>query len=275
MGGRTRWTRGRPGRPPDGSVGRVLSIVSQKGGVGKTTTAVNLAAAFARRGLKTLLVDTDPQGAVRYGVGLRRGHPTLGFDDYLRGEAALREVILPTALPWLRVILAGSVTDLADHSEYEMRVGSSRVLGELLEAARSRCHVVVVDTPPGLGAITRRVLAASQHVLVPLQCEPLALQTTPQILRAVQDSVAENPGLVLEGLLLTMCEAGSPASERVLHYVREHLPAHLVFPIRIPRTPSAADAFAAGQPVVLRTPADPAAQAYVNLATQLAERLGP
>src|SRR6187455_3148521 len=74
-------------------VGRVLSIVSQKGGVGKTTTAVNLSAAFARRGLKTLLIDADPQGAVRYGVGLRRGHPTIGFDDYLRGERSLREVI--------------------------------------------------------------------------------------------------------------------------------------------------------------------------------------
>ncbi len=266
--------RGRRGRAPDGNVGRVLSIVSQKGGVGKTTTAVNLAAAFARRGLKTLLIDTDPQGAVRYGVGLRRGHPTIGFDDYVRGDVPLREVILPTALPWLRVILAGSVSDLADHSAFQERVAHSEVLGELLATARERCHVVVVDTPPGLGAITRRVLAASQHVLVPLQCEPLALQTTPQILRAIQDIVHQNEELVLEGLLLTMYEAGSPATERVVHYVREHLPAHLVFPTRIPRTPATADAFAAGQPVVLRTPADPAAQAYVNLATQLAERLG-
>lgn len=266
--------RVRQSRGPGADVGRVLSVVSQKGGVGKTTTAVNLAAAFARRGLKTLLIDTDPQGAVRYGVGLRRGHPTAGFDDYLRGSAALREVILPTALPWLRVILAGSVSDQADHSEFQTRVGGSRVLADLLATARERCHVVVVDTPPGLGAITRRVLAASQHVIVPLQCEPLALQTTPQILRAIQDVVAENDELVLEGLLLTMFEAGSPATERVVHYVREHLPAHLVFDTRIPRTPATADAFAAGQPVVLRTPADAAAQAYVNLATVLAERLG-
>ncbi len=253
-------------------MGRVLSIVSQKGGVGKTTTAVNLAAAFARRGLKTLLIDTDPQGAVRYGVGLRRGHPTVGFDDYLRGERSLREVILPTALPWMRVILAGSVSEQADHSGFQRRIGESNVLAELLQLARERCHVVVVDTPPGLGSITRRVLAASQHAVVPLQCEPLALQTTPQILRAIQDVVAENPELTLEGILLTMYEAGNPATDRVVRYVREHLPQHLVFDTPIPRTHATADAFAAGQPVVLRAPADAASQAYINLATRLAER---
>lgn len=253
-------------------MGRVLSIVSQKGGVGKTTTAVNLAAAFARRGLKTLLIDTDPQGAVRYGVGLRRGHPTVGFDDYLKGERTLREVILPTALPWMRVILAGSVSEQADHSGFQQRVGESGVLAGLLQTARERCHVVVVDTPPGLGSITRRVLAASQHVIVPLQCEPLALQTTPQILRAIQDMAAENAELTLEGILLTMYEQGNPATERVVHYVREHLPQHLVFDVKIPRTPATADAFAVGQPVVLRAPADPASQAYINLATRLAER---
>jgi chromosome partitioning protein len=252
-------------------MGDVLAIVSQKGGVGKTTTAVNLAAAFARRGLKTLIIDVDPQGAVRYGVGLRRDHESAGFADYLNGLKSLREVILPTVLPWLRAILAGSVSDEADHATYQRLISETNLLPELLATARTRCHVVVVDTPPGLGAITRKVLEASQHVIVPLQCEPLALQTTPQILRGIQDIASVNEQLTFDGILMTMFEPGNPASERVVDYVRRHLPSNIVFPIVIPRTLATADAFAAGQPVVMRSPADPASQAYVNLATHLAD----
>jgi chromosome partitioning protein len=254
-------------------MGDVLAIASQKGGVGKTTTAVNLAAAFARRGLKTLIIDVDPQGSVRYGVGLRRDHSVYGFADYLNGERPLRDIILPTALPWLRVILAGSVSDEADHATYQQLIAETDLLPELFEMARQRCHVVVVDTPPGLGTITRKVLQASQHVIVPLQCEPLALQTTPQILRGIQDIVPDNGQLTLDGILLTMHEPDNPASKRVVDYVRQHLPANIVFNQTIPRTIAAADAFAAGHPVVTRTPADAASQAYVNVATILAERL--
>ena len=129
----------------------------------------------------------------------------------------------------------------------------------------------MVDTPPGLGAVTRRVLAHSQHVIVPLQCEPLALQTTTQILRAVRDATAQNHALVLDGILLTMLEDGNAVSQRVAAYVREQLPAEMLFDVAIPRTMASIDAFAAGQPVVLRSPDDPAAQAY----TRLAELLDP
>ena len=253
-------------------MGRVLAVVSQKGGVGKTTTTVNLAAAFARRGLKTLIVDVDPQGAVRYGAGLRKGHPTYGFADYLNGARSLREIILPTALPWMRVILAGSVSDSADHSSFVERISHTDILQDLLATARDRCDIVVVDTPPGLGPIVQRVLRSSQHVIVPLQCEPLALQTTPQILRGIQEVVSANDELTLDGILMTMFEPGNPASQRIAQYVRSHLPLNMVFDVVVPRTSAAIDAFAAGQPVVLRTPSDAASQAYVNLATLLAER---
>jgi chromosome partitioning protein len=256
------------------SVGQVIAVVSQKGGVGKTTTAVNLAAALARRGLRTLLVDTDPQGSVRFGAGLRTGHETAGFSDYLAGTRALREVILPTSLPWLRVILAGTVSDAAEHEHYLARIADTRVLHDLLTMARERCDVVVVDTPPGLGPITRRVLEASQRALIPLQCEPLALQTTPQILRGIGEIAKVNPALTLDGILLTMVDEASDASRRVQAYVREHLPRALVLDLVVPRRAATADAFSAGQPVVVRDPGDPAAQAYVNLATLLAERIG-
>ena len=253
-------------------MGQILSVVSQKGGVGKTTTAVNLAAAFARRGLRTLLVDVDPQGAVRYGAGLRRGHATRGFFDYITGQSGLREIILPTQLPWLRVLLVGTVTEAANHAGYHGLVADTDMLRDVLTEARARCDVVVVDTPPGLGAVVHRALEASQHALVTLQCEPLALQTTPQILRAIQEIAAINSDLTLDGILLTMYEESNPACLRVAEYVRTHLPADMVLDIVVPRSAAAAEAFAAGQPVVLRNPADPASQAYVNLATLLAER---
>ena len=254
-------------------MGTVLAIVSQKGGVGKTTTAINLASALARRGRKTLLVDVDPQGSVRHGVGLSDPGQSAGLADVLLGGRELQDVVLATSLPWLRVLLAGSVADSAEHESYSAQIALSPKLGELFERARNRGYLVVVDTPPGLGAVTRRVLSYSQHVLVPLQSEPLALQTTTQILRAIREASVANPGLVLDGILLTMVEEGNEVSQRVAAYVREQLPPELLFDVEIPRTMASIDAFAAGQPVILRSPDDPAAVAYSRLAELLDSRL--
>lgn len=253
--------------------GQILAVVSQKGGVGKTTTAVNLAAALAMRGVKTLLIDVDPQGSVRYGIGLARQTRLAGFADYLAGRATLRQIVLPTLLPHLRAIVAGTVIEDAGHESYQRRVAEAPQFAELLEAARERSTVIVVDTPPGLGTLTRATLAASQRALVPLQCEPLALQTTPQILRTLREIVRGNPSLVLDGLVLTMYEEGSPLSRRIADYVREQLPPDLLVDVVVPRTLAAADAFAAGQPVVYRTPGDPASEAYRRLADIVAGRL--
>lgn len=254
-------------------MGTVLAIVSQKGGVGKTTTAINLASALARRGRKTLLVDVDPQGAVRHGIGLTGATHPAGLADVLMGTHELQDVVLPTPLPWLRVLLAGSVAEAGEHETYQAQVAGSPKLGELFARARSRGYIVVVDTPPGLGAVTRRVLSFSQHVIVPLQSEPLALQTTTQILRAIREAKVANPELSLDGILLTMVEEGNAVSQRVAAYVREQLPPELLIDVAIPRTMASIDAFAAGQPVVLRSPDDAAAKAYERLAELLDPKL--
>ncbi len=254
-------------------MGQVLAVVSQKGGVGKTTTAINLAAALARRGLKTLLIDSDPQGSVRYGLGLNAAVTRVGLSDFLAGTHEMHEVVRTTNLPWLRVVAAGSVSDSPTHDTYLRDLAESPRTAELLERARERGYVVVVDTPPGLGPVVHRVLGCSQHVLIPLQCEPLALQTTTQILRGIRSALASNPGLALDGILLTMVEPENPASQRVAAYVREQLPRGLVLDMVVPRTPASIDAFAAGQPLVLRDPNDPAARAYTALAEHLAGKL--
>ncbi len=254
-------------------MGTVLAVVSQKGGVGKTTTAINLASALALRGRKTLLVDVDPQGAVRHGIGLGEDIAQPGLADVLSGARELQDVVLPTPLPWLRVLLAGSVSESGEHESYGALISGSERLAELFDRARARGYLVVVDTPPGLGPVTRKVLSAADHVLVPLQCEPLALQTTTQILRAVREASRANPRLALEGILLTMLEPASELSQRVASYVRDQLPPELVFEVAIPRTVATADAFAAGQPVVLRSPDDDASVAYRQVAEVLDGRL--
>ena len=247
-----------------------LAVVSQKGGVGKTTTAINLAAALAKLGTRTLLIDIDPQGSVRFGLGLRSEGG--GIAEFLEGSKELPEIVRATSLPFLRVLLAGAVVDTGDHAEYQQLVARSPKLKELFELAVQRGYLVVVDTPPGLGPIVQAVLAASDRVLVPLQCEPLALQTTSQILKGIKAAMAKHDSLRLEGIVLTLYEEESAICRKIAERVRQQLPPELVFEVPVPRTPATVEAFAAGQPVVLRSPEDPASAAYIALAEALIRR---
>ncbi len=246
-----------------------LAVVSQKGGVGKTTTAINVAAALARRGVRTLLVDADPQGAVRFGLGLNNDGG--GIVEYLMGAKDFHDIVRPTSLAYLSAVVTGSVADTGDHAAYHQLIASPR-LRELFRTATERGYAVVVDTPPGLGPIVQAVLAASDRVIVPLQCEPLALQTTSQILKGIRDAISRHGNLRLEGIVLTLYDAESEICRKIAERVRAQLPPQLLFDPPVPRTMATVEAFAAGQPVVLRTPDDAASVAYGTLAEALSRR---
>jgi chromosome partitioning protein len=247
-----------------------LAVVSQKGGVGKTTTAINLAAALARRGVRTLLVDADPQGAVRLGLGLNNDGG--GVVEYLMGAKDFHDIVRPTPLMYLSAIGAGSVADTGDHAAYHQLIASSPRLRELFRTAHERGFAVVVDTPPGLGPVVQAVMAASDRVIVPLQCEPLALQTTSQILKGIRAAISRHGNLRLEGIVLTLYEEESEICRKIAARVREQLPPQLLFDPPVPRTRATVEAFAAGQPVVLRSPDDAASAAYAALAEALSRR---
>jgi chromosome partitioning protein len=254
---------------------RVLAIANQKGGVGKTTTAINLGTALAAIGEDVLIIDLDPQGNASTGLGIDRRNRNHSTYDVLTGEAALRDSIVPTAVP--RLHLAPSTLDL---SGLELEIGQARdrafrlrnALAPLNTMGSTRFSYVLVDCPPSLNLLTVNAMAAANAILVPLQCEFFALEGLSQLLKTVE-SVREqlNPGLTIHGIVLTMFDARNNLSGQVVADVREFMGAK-VYDTIIPRNVRVSEAPSYGKPVLVYDLKCSGSEAYLRLATEVIQR---
>lgn len=250
---------------------RVVAIVNQKGGVGKTTTAVNLAAGLAVAEHRTLLVDLDPQGNASSGVGVDKASLTRSIYDVLVGGAPLESAIIRTGIEYLDIVpatvdLFGAEIELVNEMAREHR------LREALHTVRDRYDFILVDCPPSLGLLTVNALTGVDSVLIPIQCEYYALEGLSQLLgtiRIVQKNL--NPGLEIEGVLLTMYDSRLNLARQVGDEAVEHF-GKKVYDTVIPRNVRLSEAPSFGQPVLLYDILSPGAVSYMKLAEEVIER---
>jgi chromosome partitioning protein len=250
---------------------RIVAIVNQKGGVGKTTTAINLGAALAELGRQVVLVDLDPQGNSTSGLGFDVRRQRLTVYQLLSGEAVIDDVALPTAVPGLHLVpsdlaLAGAEIELATQPEREFRL--RRALGEL----RGGFGHVIIDCPPSLGLLTLNALTAANEVLVPMQCEFFALEGLGNLVYTVALVRQRlNPELRLSGILMTQFDARTTVAWEVVDQVRRAYPAE-TYATLIPRNVRLSEAPSHGRPITLYDPSCKGALAYRELAKEVLAR---
>lgn len=251
---------------------KIVAVANQKGGVGKTTTAVNLAAWFAESGIEVLVLDLDPQGNLTSSLGVDRTNLPHSTYELLLGDIALPEATLPEVRPALDLIaarreLAGAEVELAgvDQKEYRLR----RAIQGQVEAY----DVVLIDCPPSLGLLTINALSAADEVIIPIQCEYLALEGLMQLINSM-DLIKRriNPALDVLGVVMTMYDARTRLSADVVDNVRQHFPRH-IFESVIPRSVRLAEAPSYGQSIVEYAPTSSGAEAYRALTGEVAKRL--
>ncbi|MFE1597558.1 ParA family protein [Methylobacterium sp. ID0610] len=259
---------------------RIIALANQKGGVGKTTTAINLGTALAAIGEQVLIIDLDPQGNASTGLGIDRRQRRLSTYDVLAGDAPLREAIQVTAVP--RLAIAPSTMDLLG-LEMEMATAADRAqrLRRVLEPVTNsdlpedeRFTYVLIDCPPSLNLLTINALTAADAVLVPLQCEFFALEGLSQLLRTVEQvKGALNPRLAIQGIVLTMFDPRNNLSSQVVADVREFM-GDKVYETMIPRNVRVSEAPSHGKPVLLYDLKCAGSQAYLRLASEIIQREG-
>ncbi|HRP06929.1 MAG TPA: AAA family ATPase [Gemmatimonadales bacterium] len=252
---------------------RIISIANQKGGVGKTTTAVNLAASLAIAERRTLLIDADPQGNATSGVGIDKNAVEASLYDVLIEGSSIVDVARPDdQLPFLKVVpatqdLVGAELELVGAPDREGR------LRKAVEAARGNYDYILIDCPPSLGLVTLNVLAGSDGVLIPIQCEYYALEGISQLLntiRLVQQNF--NPDLQIDGVLLTMYDARLNLSKQVVEEAKEYFGAK-VFKTVIPRNVRLAEAPSFGKPILMYDVQSVGAKSYLSVAQELIKRI--
>ena len=260
-------------------MGKIISLVNQKGGVGKTTSSINLAASLGILRKKVLLIDLDPQGNTTTGIGISKADIEKSIYDVLLDKAMIEEVIVKTKFKNLHVIpatinLAGIDIELMDRSRYEPGFSKGKQLKKYLDQIKTTFDFIIIDCPPSLGILTTNALTASDSVIIPVQCEFFALEGIMQLLNTIMLAQKNlNPTLDIEGVLLTMLDSRTKLGLEVVEEIKSYFKER-VYDTIIPRLVRLSEAPSHGKPILAYDPQSRGTEAYLNLAKEVIERNG-